>query len=75
MKNLDLFITIDSSVLHLAGALGVKTFLMLPENTEWRWFYDNKTTPWYNSIRIFRQTKQEDWSDVVSNIAKELLSI
>ncbi|MCD7779334.1 MAG: hypothetical protein LUH05_01520, partial [Candidatus Gastranaerophilales bacterium] len=53
LKNLDVLITVDSSVCHLAGAMGVKTFLMLPNNAEWRWFYNTEKTPWYDSIRIF----------------------
>ncbi len=72
LKNLDVLISVDSSVLHLGGALGVKTFLMLPKDTEWRWFKDVKTTPWYNSVTIFKQNQQSDWSDVVNNIKNEL---
>ena len=72
LKNLDLVITIDSSIAHLSGALGVKTFLLLPNNPEWRWFNDDISTPWYDSVRIFKQKKQADWNEVILRIKKEL---
>ena len=72
LKNLDLVITIDSSISHLSGALGVKTFLLLPNNPEWRWFNDDISTPWYDSVRIFKQKKQADWNEVILRIKKEL---
>ena len=72
LKNLDLLITVDSSVVHLAGALGIKTFLLLPNNPEWRWFNDNDKTPWYDSVRIFKQEHQANWEEVILRIKKEL---
>lgn len=69
MKSLDLMITIDSAAAHLAGALGVKTFLLLPYSSEWRWFTDTKQTPWYRSITIFRQPKEGDWESILKQIA------
>ena len=72
LKNLDVMITIDSSVAHMAGALGVKTFLLLPYTAEWRWFNDNKETPWYKSVKIFRQTEASNWSEVISRVKEEL---
>lgn len=72
IANLDLVISIDSSVLHLAGAMGIKTFLMLPYTPEWRWFNDDKTTPWYDSVTIFKQTEIGDWKSVVARINKRL---
>ena len=73
IKNMDLVITIDSSIVHLAGALGVKTYLMLPAYTEWRWSEDSNSTIWYDSVRIFKQKQQAHWFDVISDIKKELL--
>ena len=73
LKNMDLVITIDSSIVHLAGALGVKTYLMLPAYPEWRWFEDKCDTIWYDSVRIFKQSQQAHWADVIMNIKKELL--
>ncbi len=74
LYNIDLLITIDSSIAHMAGALGIKTLLLLPYTAEWRWFNDTKTTPWYNSIEIFRQTKINDWNSVINKVKEELLS-
>ncbi len=54
LKSMDVVISVDTSVAHLAGALGVKTFLMLPYAADWRWFNDTKITPWYKSIEIFK---------------------
>ncbi len=69
---IDLLITIDSSIVHMAGALGVKTKLLIPQTAEWRWFDDTKTTPWYNSVEIIRQTKSFDWSKEIEIIKSEL---
>ena len=75
LLNLDLFITIDTAAANLAGALGVKTFLMLPYASEWRWFDDNKTTPWYDSVTIFKQKEHWHWGSVVEEIQNELKKI
>ena len=72
LMNLDLFITIDTAAANLAGALGVKTFLLLPYASEWRWFSDTQTTPWYNSITIFKQQSHWDWAPAIKEIQKEL---
>lgn len=74
LLNLDLMITIDSSIAHMSGALGVKTFLLLPHTAEWRWFNDTEITPWYKSIRIFKQPAPMDWDSVVNKIKDELIS-
>ena len=71
--NLDLFITIDTAAANLAGALGVKTFLLLPYASEWRWFSDTQKTPWYDSVTIFKQKQHWDWSIPVQEIQKQLL--
>ena len=72
LKNLDVLVTIDSFPLHLAGAIGVKTNLLLPGNAEWRWFRDTQTTPWYNSVRIFKQTDKPGWRDVILRVKEDL---
>lgn len=72
LKNMDVLITIDSSIAHLAGALGVKTYLLLPHYTEWRWFYDTKTTPWYDSVRIFKQKEEGNWDEVIEKVNEAL---
>ena len=72
LKNVDLLITIDTSIAHLAGALGIKTFLLLPYDADWRWFYDENNTDWYNSIKIFKQSKPNDWNSVIKRVKLEL---
>ncbi len=73
--NLDLVITVDTSVGHLAGALGKPAWLMLATPSDWRWLLDRADTPWYPSLRLFRQSRAGDWSDVVSAIAAALDSL
>ena len=72
IKAMDLIITVDTAVAHLAGALGIKTFLMLPYSTDWRWFSDTKTTPWYNSVEIFKQTDTISWEKPIEDIICKL---
>ncbi len=72
LKKMDLLITIDSSIAHMAGALGIKTYLLIPYTSEWRWFNDTETTPWYNSVKIFRQKNINDWDEVIDRVNKEL---
>ncbi|MBI3840084.1 MAG: tetratricopeptide repeat protein [Planctomycetia bacterium] len=72
MKNLDLVITADTAVAHLAGALGVPVWLALAINSDWRWFADREDSPWYPTMRLFRQQRLDDWSDVFGRIAHQL---
>jgi hypothetical protein len=73
LKSIDVLVTIDSSIVHMAGALGVKTFLLLPYTAEWRWFNDNYSTPWYKSVRIFKQSSASSWDEVINQV-KDALS-
>ena len=72
LKAMDLVITVDTSVAHLAGALGIKTFLLLPYASDWRWFENNKTTPWYKSVEIFKQTDPVSWNNEINDILEKL---
>lgn len=72
LMNLDVLITVDSAIAHLAGALGVKTYLLLPYASEWRWFSDEKDTPWYDSVTIFKQKEHYDWTPVIEELRKSL---
>ena len=72
LKNIDVLVTVDSSIAHLAGAMGIRTLLLLPFEAEWRWFHDTKTTPWYNSISIFKQKIPFDWEEVIERVKNEL---
>ncbi|MDR3550757.1 MAG: glycosyltransferase family 9 protein, partial [Candidatus Babeliales bacterium] len=71
MKNLDLIITIDTSIAHLAGALGVPVWVILPQNADWRWMIDRSDSPWYPTMKLFRQ-KQPGWQEVINKIKRNL---
>lgn len=75
IENMDVMVTIDSSIVHMSGAMGKKTFLLLPETAEWRWFNDDKTTPWYKSVTILKQNKASDWSKPLERLKKELIKL
>ncbi len=75
MKNLDLVISVDTSLAHLAGGLGVKTWVLLPYVAEWRWLIDRTDSPWYPTMRLFRQSKMGDWEGVMEQVVKESRTI
>ena len=72
IENLDLVITCDTSIAHLSGAIGKKTFLLLQKNSEWRWLQDIDYSPWYSSLKIYRQKNQDDWYSVFDDVKKDL---
>ncbi len=72
IKAMNAVITVDTAVAHLSGALGVKTYLLLPYASDWRWFDDTETTPWYNSVKIFKQVEHISWEEPLDNLYKEL---
>jgi tetratricopeptide (TPR) repeat protein len=72
MKNLDLVITADTSIAHLAGALGANTWVALNVRSDWRWMLQREDSPWYPTMRLFRQTKFGHWPDVFERIAAAL---
>jgi ADP-heptose:LPS heptosyltransferase len=69
MKNLDLVVTSDTSIAHLAGSLGVPVWVALDFAAEWRWLTDREDSPWYPTMRLFRQAELGQWDDVFSQIA------
>ena len=72
IEQLDLVITIDTAVAHLAGALGKPTWLLLSAAPDWRWMLGRSDSPWYPSMRLFRQAKLGDWSDPLAKLRAEL---
>jgi len=72
MRQLDLVISVDTAVAHLAGALGVPVWIMLPFVPDWRWMLGREDSPWYPTARLFRQTTDEDWDGVVVRVAAAL---
>ncbi|MDR3563642.1 MAG: tetratricopeptide repeat-containing glycosyltransferase family protein [Negativicutes bacterium] len=72
VANLDLVISVDSAVAHLAGALGRQIWLLVPHNPDWRWQLDRADSPWYPSMRLFRQQKPGNWAEVLAKIAAAL---
>jgi tetratricopeptide (TPR) repeat protein len=72
LANLDLVITVDTAVAHLAGALGKPVWILLTRNPDWRWLLDREDSPWYPTARLFRQHVAGDWSAVIDRIHNEL---
>jgi hypothetical protein len=75
MMSLDLVICSDSAVAHLAGALGVPVWVALHPTSDWRWLLDRRDSPWYRTMRLFRQRRAGGWEDVVERICGELKTL
>jgi ADP-heptose:LPS heptosyltransferase len=72
LDQLDLVITVDTAVAHLAGALGKPVWVLLPAVPDWRWGLAGEQTPWYPTMRLFRQTRAGDWAAVMQRVAQTL---
>lgn len=72
VAGLDLVITVDSAIAHLAGGLGVPVWLLLPWNPDWRWMHDRTESSWYPATRLFRQSPGKMWGEVVDAVVAEL---
>lgn len=72
IANVDLVISVDSAVAHLAGAMGKPTWLLLPFAPDWRWQLKRDDSPWYPTMRLFRQRKARDWPEVLARVKKAL---
>ena len=75
IENLDLIITTDSSIAHLCGALNKNAWIMLSHLPDFRWLLNRKDSPWYPSLKLYRQNRSNDWSSVIENIKKDLKTI
>jgi Flp pilus assembly protein TadD len=72
VANLDLVITVDTLFAHLAGALGRPVWMLLPANSDWRWMLGRSDSPWYPTMRLYRQTRLGDWDEVIARVAADL---
>lgn len=72
VSQLDVVITVDTSVAHLAGALGTPTWILLPYTPDWRWLLDRDDSPWYPTVRLFRQDETRDYGRVADRVRSEL---
>jgi len=75
MQCMDLVITIDTSVAHLAGALGVRSWVLLQQVPEWRWLLDRDDSPWYPAMRLFRQKRDGDWTGLFFEVEAALVGL
>ena len=72
---LDLIITVDTSIAHLAGALARPVWILLCRIPDWRWFVDRTDSPWYPSARLYRQATAGDWAPVITAVQNDLASV
>jgi len=75
IANLDLVVTSDSMIAHLAGALGCRTFVALRRIPDWRWLLDREDSPFYPTLRLFRQQEEGDWAPVFIRIADAIRAL
>ena len=75
VANLDLIVTVDTSVAHLAGAMGKPVWVLLSAVPDWRWMLEREDNPWYPTMRLFRQRAPEDWAGVIERVAAELRAV
>jgi hypothetical protein len=72
LENLDLLVSVDTGLVHLAGAIGKPAWVLLSDVPDWRWLLDRDDSPWYPTLRLFRQTHRNDWTSVVLAVRGEL---
>src|SRR4029079_9727176 len=72
VKNLDLLICADTSIAHLAGALAVPVWVAMPFAPDWRWLLEREDSPWYPTMRLFRQKAMGDWDQVFARMTEAL---
>lgn len=72
LSGLDLLISCDTAPVHLAGAMGIPCWVLIPYNPDWRWTLEGSKSEWYNSIKLFRQSFPGDWDGVCKEVAGEL---
>src|SRR5262249_10549650 len=71
---LDLVISVQTAVVHLSGAIGKRSWVLVPHVAEWRYGAEGNSMPWYSSVRLYRQKTQGEWGETLAQIASELAS-
>jgi ADP-heptose:LPS heptosyltransferase len=74
-EQMDLVISVDTSVAHLAGALGKPVWILLPSNPDWRWLLERDDSPWYPTAKLYRQEKPGDWTCVWERVRADLTDL
>jgi ADP-heptose:LPS heptosyltransferase len=74
-ENMDLIITVDTSMAHLAGAMGKRAWVILPFVADWRWPRHRHDNPWYPTLRLFRQPSIGDWGGAIQKVAEQLQTL
>ena len=74
LSAMDLVITVDTAIAHLAGALGLPTFLLITAFPDWRWLLDRTDSPWYPTMRLYRQSEAGNWASVIERVISDLSS-
>ena len=72
IENMDLIVSVDTSVTHLAGAMGKQTWVLLAHKADWRWLIDRHDSPWYPSVKLFRQKNPGDWDNLLNEVNEEI---
>jgi ADP-heptose:LPS heptosyltransferase len=71
----DLTVSVDTSVVHIAGAIGREVWVLLPFSPDWRWTLTGEASPWYPHARLFRQTSDGDWDSVIARVGAEIAAM
>jgi hypothetical protein len=74
-ESMDVIISVDTSVAHLAGALGKPVWILLPYVPDWRWLLDRSDSPWYPTAKLYRQNRIGDWSGVFERVSSDLMQL
>ena len=69
IENMDLTISVDTSIIHLAGAMGKTAWILIPYESDWRWMLNRQDSPWYPTIKLFRQKEYGNWEELFHQVA------
>ena len=75
IAELDLVISVDTAVAHVAGALGKPVWMLIPQGNDWRWLHGRNDSPWYPTLRLFRQRRQRNWTPAINTLVRELTAV